>query len=52
MMFLKKQRKKGYEETEVAMSLLGKVPIWASGRCAKTKYTLLKFNKERKKRTG
>jgi len=42
-------KKKGYEETEVAMSLLGKVPIWAVGDVPKPKIGTQNLSKAEKK---
>ena len=42
-------RKKGYEETEVAMSLIGKVPIWAIGDVPKPNILTQDLTKNQKK---
>ena len=42
-------KKKGYEETEVAMSLLGKVPIWAIGDVPKPNILTQDLTKNQKK---
>ena len=42
-------KRKGYEETEVAMSLLGKVPIWAIGDVPKPNILTQDLTKNQKK---
>ena len=42
-------KKEGYEETEVALNLLGKVPMWAMANVDKAKMLLQIFTKNEKK---
>ncbi|HAT67912.1 MAG TPA: hypothetical protein DCS66_25480, partial [Flavobacteriaceae bacterium] len=42
-------KKEGYEETEVALNLLGKVPIWAAANVDKAKMLIQWFTKHEKK---